>query len=103
MSRMKDILNTLFEDPEYFFEDWESHESDVIAALELLSIASFATSKTVTWPVSTATRIRNWKVFNESAARLSLNALATPDVSPKTLLQSITSIEVNEIFNILTF
>jgi hypothetical protein len=97
MTRMKDILNSLFEDPESFFEDWESHEGGVIAALELLSIASFATSKAILWPISTATQIRNWKVFIESAARLSLNALSTPAVlqSQKKLLQSITSIEVN--------
>lgn len=97
MARMKDILNSLFEDPESFFEDWESHEGRVIAALELLSIASFARSKAILWPISTATQIRNWKVFTESAARLSLNALSTPAVlqSQKKLLQSITSIEVN--------
>ena len=97
MARMKDILNTLFADPECFLEDWESHEAKVIAALELLNIASFAISQAVTWPNASSTQIRSWKVFIDSATRLSLAELSTPAMlqSQKKLLQSITSIEVN--------
>ena len=64
MARMRDIVNALFEDPEYFFEDWESHEADVISALELLSITSYATDEgtSVPWNTAITTQIRNWKV-----------------------------------------
>jgi hypothetical protein len=94
---MTDILNSLFEDPEYFLEDWESHEADVIGALELLNIASFAKSQAVPWPNTSRTQIRSWKIFIDSAARLSLAELSTSAVlqSQNELLQSITSIEVN--------
>ena len=78
MARMKDILNTLFADPECFLEDWESHEAKVIAALELLNIASFAISQAVTWPNASSIQIRSWKVFIDSATRLSLAELSTP-------------------------
>ena len=91
-----DIVNTLFDDPVYFFEDWESQEADVIAALELLNISSYATDESSPWTSAIITPIRNWKVFSVSAARLSLGQLCSPAVLKlkKKLIQSVTSIEV---------
>ena len=103
---MTGIVDSLFEDPETFFKEWEENEAQVIAALELLGIASFALGDQVSWNNWTA-RIRNWKSFNESAARLSLDCLSTPDVlhvdNRDKFLQSISSIEVSLLFKTVFF
>ena len=93
---MMDIVNTLFDDPVYFFEDWESQEADVIAALELLNISSYATDESSPWTSAIITPIRNWKKFSVSSARLSLGQLSSPTFLKlqKKLIQSVTSIEV---------
>ena len=41
LSKMSYIVDSLFEEPNDFFTDWEQREADVIAAFELVSIASF--------------------------------------------------------------
>ncbi len=99
LSKMGYLVDNLFEDPGMFFLEWEHSEAEVIAALELVSIASFAKADmedSDLWD-SCTTRIRNWKLFVETAARLSLEALAAPDVlkAHKRFMPSISSIEVN--------
>jgi hypothetical protein len=95
---MSNIVDNLFEEPKDFFLEWEQREADVIAALELVSIASFAKAAindADIWSGSTG-RMRNWKFFAEAAARLSLASLASLDTlsSSKKFMQSVSSIEV---------
>ena len=95
---MSYIVDSLFEEPNDFFTDWEQREADVIAAFELVSIASFlqvVASDGDIWSSATG-RIRNWKFFTEAAARLSLAVLASPDTqsSNEKFMQSVSSIEV---------
>uniref|UniRef100_A0A0P4YE06 AAA+ ATPase domain-containing protein n=2 Tax=Daphnia magna TaxID=35525 RepID=A0A0P4YE06_9CRUS len=97
LSKMSYLVDHLFEEPAMFFLDWEHCEADVIAALELASIASFATADKIDFWSETTGRMRNWKFFTETAARLSLETLASADVmkSHKKFLQSISSIELS--------
>ena len=92
MSKMRDIVNLLFDDPVYFFEDWESQKADVIAALELLNILSNAADESSPRTSAIITPIRNLKVFSVSAARLSLGQLSSPTFLKlqKKLVQSVT-------------
>lgn len=96
LSKMSYLVDNLFEEPAMFFLDWEHCEADVIAALELASIASFATADKIDFWSEATGRMRNWKFFTETAARLSLETLASADVmkSHKKFMQSISSIEV---------
>ena len=95
MAKVKTIVSALFEDTENFVEDWKCHEANVIAAFELLSIASYVKADTVIWFDDTT--IQNWGEFTETAVRLSLAELSTQTVlqSQKKFLQSITLIEVS--------
>ncbi|KAI9554203.1 hypothetical protein GHT06_019475 [Daphnia sinensis] len=97
LSKMSYLVDNLFEEPAMFFLDWEHWEAEVIAALELASIASFATADTIDFWNKATGRMRNWKFFTETAARLSLEILASPDVmnSHKRFMQSISSIELS--------
>jgi len=93
---MRDVVEALFDDQETFFEDWGRLEPEVMAALELVSVTSFAVSGEFPWSTGVG-RIRTWKVFTESAARLSLTVLAEPAAlqNQKKWIQSISSIEVS--------
>ena len=102
LSKMGYLVDNLFEEPGMFFLEWENTEADVIAALELVSIALFARADaddSDLWNNCTA-RIRNWKFFVETAARLSIEALSLPDVlkNRKRFMQSVSSIEVSSFF-----
>ncbi|KAI9554792.1 hypothetical protein GHT06_020069 [Daphnia sinensis] len=97
LSRMVYLVDNLFEEPAIFYFDWEHWEGKVTAALEVVSIASFAKPDTPDdgfWSTSTG-RVRNWKSFIEMAVRSSLTALASPGVlkSHERFIQSISSIE----------
>lgn len=93
------LVDNLFDEPAMFFLDWEHWEGNVTAALEVVSIASFAKPDTSDddgfWSTATG-RIRNWKSFIEMAARSSLTALASPGIlkSHQRFIQSVSSIEV---------
>jgi hypothetical protein len=97
LSKMSYLVDNLFEEAAMFFLDWEHWQGEVIAALELVSIASFAKAEMDGdfWNEATG-RIRNWKFFTETAARLSLATLASTDVirSRQRFMQSVSSIEV---------
>ncbi|XP_057375006.1 uncharacterized protein LOC130695963 [Daphnia carinata] len=97
LSKMSYLIDSLFEEQAMFFLDWEHCEAEVIAALELVSIACFATADTIDFWSEATSRIRNWKFFTETAARLSLETLASADVmkSHKRFMQSISSIELS--------
>lgn len=106
---MSNLVDSLFEESSMFFLDWEHWETEVISALELVSIASFAKTKVVDngdnlWNNITS-RVRNWKVFTFSAARLSLTVLSSPEVlaSHEKFMQSVSSIEVFLNFNHFIF
>jgi hypothetical protein len=91
------LVDCLFENPEEFFRDWEQWESKVIAALEVVSIVSFAKPDTADvdlWKEAT-TRIRSWESFTKETARLSLTKLGSPDVmKSKRFIMAVSSIEV---------
>ena len=94
---MSYLVDNLFEESAMFFLDWEHWQGEVIAALELISIASFAkTDIEKDFWSDAPTRMRNWKFFTDTAARLSLATLASSDVinSHERFMQSISSIEV---------
>ena len=106
---MSYLVDNLFEEAGMFFLDWEhwqaqrmalenqAWQAEVIAALELVSIASFAKADADHdfWSDAPG-RLRNWKFFTEAAARLSLATLASSDVlnSHERFMQSVSSIEV---------
>jgi hypothetical protein len=94
---MSYLVDNLFEEAGMFFLDWEHWQAEVIAALELVSIASFAKADVDHdfWSDAPG-RLRNWKFFTEAAARLSLATLASSDVlnSHERFMQSVSSIEV---------
>ena len=94
---MSYIVDELFEDSTAFFLDWERVQAEVVAALELVSIASFAKADMENDFWSDApSRMRNWKFFAEAAARLSLATLASSHVlnCQEIFMQSVSSIEV---------
>ncbi len=92
------LVDCLFENPEEFFRDWEQWEAKVIAALELVSIVSFAKPDTADvdlWKDATI-RIRSWESFTKETARLSLKKLGSPDViKSKRFVMAVSSIEVS--------
>ena len=61
--------NNLFEDHVAFFSQWNDSAPDVIAALELVSIASKVDDSGL-W--NTGCQIRSWNSFIDNAARFSL-------------------------------
>ena len=85
---MKCIMNDLFDDPDYFIEQWEQNEARVIAALELLAIAAFTKDEDDVFSATSSGsgnsdlwetgKIRSWKVFSQSAARIVLTHLSRP-------------------------
>lgn len=104
LSKLDQLADSLFEEPSEFILEWKDSEADVIAALELLSIASFAkvassidSDDSPLWNSYTCGTIGRWKLFVETATRLSLEALAKPDVlkTHKRFMPSISSIEVS--------
>lgn len=99
------LVDCLFENPEEFFRDWEQWESKVIAALEVVSIVSFAKPDTADvdlWKEAT-TRIRSWESFTKETARLSLTKLGSPDVmKSKRFIMAVSSIEVRS-YNLIWF
>jgi hypothetical protein len=104
---MSTIIDGLFEDTNEFFLDWQQWQAEVIAALELVSIASFARAELDSgdfWSASPV-RMRDWELFTEAAARLSLAALASPDVirTHERFMQAIASIEVLLLSNFIKF
>jgi hypothetical protein len=95
---MSTIIDSLFEETNEFFLDWQKWQNEVIAALELVSIASFARADLDNgdfW-CDSPVRMRDWKLFTEAAARLSMAGLASPDVirTHERFMQAISSIEV---------
>ena len=102
---MSDIANTLFDDRGYFFNDWELQKGDVIASLELLNIAFNAMNEVVQWSgdILIEHPFRNWKEFIEFATDFSLTQLSSPIVAKEMLIQSVISIEVFLIHNIIVF
>jgi hypothetical protein len=95
---MSYIVDNMFEDPKNFFIEWEQREADVVAALELASIASFAKADVTDGDIwgSATGRMRNWTFFTETATRLSLASLASSDTlnSQGKFMQAVSSIEV---------
>lgn len=109
ISRMGPLIDSIFDEPIPFFQCWDQNKADVMSALELISIASFAKTEGdqvdfELWNV-VSVRIRNWKSFIESAAVLLLTTLSSRDVldSREKFTQSISSIEVNNYFNSLDY
>lgn len=90
---MNNLVNNLFTDPSGFSQEWQQQESNVIAALELVSIPLFAGKNKTLWN-GIPNQITNWKFFNESTARISLETLGSQNVPKSRLTQSICSIEV---------
>ena len=107
LSKMATLVDTLFEDPSKFFIQWDEYEANVIAALQMVSIASYATADVNgvhadLWR-NTTRRMRNWKMFVELAARISLTSLASPAVFQhcrERFMRSISSIEVSAYFSL---
>lgn len=106
---MNYLVDGLFEETAMFVLEWEEAQAAVVAALELFSIASFTKPETDVqdenlWDGLTG-RMRNWKIFSESLARLSLTMLSSPEVlgCPKKLIQSVSSIEVRLILIVSIF
>ena len=107
-SNMKCIINDLFDDPDYFIEQWEQNEARVIAALELLAIAAFTKDEDDVFSATSSGsgnsglwetgKIRSWKVFSQSAARVVLTHLSRPTTfnQNQNFFQAITSIEVSK-------
>ena len=105
---MKSIMNDLFDDPDYFIEQWEQNEARVIAALELLAIAAFTKDEDDVFSGTSSGsgnsglwetgNIRSWKVFSQSAARVVLTHLSRPTTfnQNQNFFQAITSIEVSK-------
>ena len=107
LSKMATLVDTLFEDPSKFFLQWDEYEANVIAALQLVSIASYATADLsgvhADFWRNTTRKMRNWKMFVELAARISLTSLASPAVfqhSRERFMRSISSIEVSVYFSL---
>ena len=105
LSKMRYLVDSLFEDASSFVMEWEDARTEVIAALELLSIASFTRLQAdiddeILWDDWTG-RVRKWKCFSTALCQLSLTILTSPEVLNNChakLIQSISSIEVrNEI------
>ena len=84
LSKMATLVDTLFEDPSKFFLQWNEYEANVIAALQLVSITSYVTADVngvhADLSKNTTRRMRNWKMFVELAAHISLSSLASPAV-----------------------
>ena len=107
-SSMRSIMNDMFDDPDYYLEQWKQHEARVIAALELLAIAAFTKDAEEVFSGTSAGsgdgdlwetgKIRNWNVFSQSAARVVLSHLSRPTTfnQNQKFFQAITSIEVNK-------
>ena len=81
---MATLVDTLFEDPSKFFLQWNEYEANVIAALQLVSITSYATADVNDvhadlWK-NTTRRMRNWKMFVELAVHISLSSLTSSAV-----------------------
>ena len=95
MESMLNLIDVFFGDQETFFGSWKCFEADVVAALELVSIAAFALSERFPWNIFV--NIRSWKKFSKVAAVLSVTALADPAVieNRNKWMQSISSIEVS--------
>ena len=99
VENMSSIMNRLFEDPEYYFDEWERSEADVIAALELVSIATFTlvedADQGIPWDVG---KMRNWSIFAQSATHLALTELGQPGSLKNVdkFSQAVTSIEASE-------
>lgn len=98
---MSYLVDSIFEETSMFVLEWEDSQAEVIAALELVSIASFAKldadieNEKNLWD-DLSGRMRNWKIFTESLARLAIEMLTSPTVlnKPQKLIQSVSSIEV---------
>ena len=90
---LRTIIDELFSRPGKFFEEWVANEAEVIAALEIVSIAAFAVSD-FKWADE---KMRNWDELKQSAVDLAITALSNPKV-PKTVgfIQAIASIEVSQ-------
>ncbi len=93
---MVTVVNALFENQQTFFREWKQYEPEVIAALELVSITMYASTKEFPWN-DDFRNIRSWKLFSKLAARVSIAVLAEPAVinNQKKWIQSMSSIEVN--------
>lgn len=99
LTKMTYLIDSLFEEPTEFVSQWKNYHPEVVAALELLSIASFTRPESdddSLWNDWTG-RMRNWKSFSEALGRLSLTVLTSPEVlnSHDKLIQSVSSIEVS--------
>ena len=100
---MDRLVDNLFDEPGEFISDWERCEAEVIAGLELVSLAMFAKADVDDvdlWSGFTARftgKIRNWDIFSETAARLCLETFASSAVlnSHQLFIPSVSSIEVN--------
>lgn len=77
LSKMESIIDPLFDDPQSFFQEWGKYETDVVAALEVVNIVSFAAVEEIQWNTG---KIRNWQAFVELAACLALAELANPAI-----------------------
>ena len=77
-SSMRSIMNDMFDDPDYYLEQWKQHEARVIAALELLAIAAF--TKDAEEVFSGTSHLSRPTTFNQN----------------QKFFQAITSIEVNK-------
>ncbi len=107
---MDSLVDYLFEEPVPFFTAWEEWEAKVIAALELVSIVSFAKPDTADvdlWKEAVCQEVEvsftklddatvtDWESFTKETARLSLTKLGSPDViKSKRFIMAVSSIEV---------
>lgn len=103
IGNMLNLIDTFFGDQETYFESWKCFEADVVAALELVSIATFALQKVFPWNAGFV-NIRSWMKFSKEAALLSLTTLSDPAViqNRNRWMRSLSSIEVcRNLFTIL--
>jgi len=93
---MADLVEELFDNQESFFEDWNGHEAEVVAALELGSIAMFNVRDISPWDTCDD-QLSSWKLFSNETARSSIEMLSNPMVfqEKSKWVQSISSIEVS--------
>jgi hypothetical protein len=95
---MSYIVYNMSEDPKNFFIEWEQREANVVTALELVSIASFAEADVIhgdIWGSGTG-RMRNWTFLTKTGTRSSLASLASSDSfnSQGKSMQAVSSNEV---------
>lgn len=92
---MANIIDNLFDETEQFFAEWTKHESEIIAALEHINLASLASNAPEHYRV--VKRLRDWNQFVQFTIRQSFMYLNSPEVLKKRLnfVQAITSIEVS--------